>query len=1244
MNLLVDSFKNYLTSQKKVSPVTLKNYITDLSKFVKWFEATYGKPFQPYDLTPEVINDFSSLNSQLSTQNISPRSLARYISTLRRFTNFLAEQKLISENPFDQLSTLSAHTSTSSDPWHLKAFKNFLYLSGASRLTSKNYMVDIAAFTNWLTETDPSANDSNYIEIHNNSFDEYKQRLTSVLNLSPKTVNRKLSSIRKYLTFAQASGLTKEKKIEQEKKDSSLNLSDLHQAESLISQRSYLNYSSFPPLRLLQKLIVPYLALEDLIANKITSRIHIERLSKKESSLEKLIHQLIYSRPEWYKRYHNVSAVHHLHFAILVAYASIVGLLIYNNLFAQASRTLAATTAPASVLSFQGRLTDKDNNPVASATNVRFIIYSDATASGSALLWQDAQKVAPDTNGIFRVLLGASSNTIPASLFSQQDILYLGITIGTTPELTPRQRIAAVPYATNSETLSGMRPTTDSQASTTNAILALDSSGNLTIGGSAAPTFAAAGGQFKLSGQPLVLATNSSSNSNIQLVPDGTGLIDLQRPLVNTTASGTTSPGGVEVEDRFSVSATESAVAAFIVNNNTTGGDIFAASSSASTRFVLSNTGDISLQPGVAVDTLSIGTMSIGGTNATTLIIGRNGQGIILPGFTGQNGALYGTYGTGDLASAITPTAGLCLISGLQNPSWGPCSSFWSQGPGTITTNIVADVLIGGDSTSSAKFAFINLNAGVPKARIVGNLLVMPGTGGGNVGIGEENPQTRLHVKADSDGDLLRLEDSDGTCNLNPETVGLNIACLSDERLKTNIVDAASVLPLLMQIKVRDYTVRASGEQTTGVIAQELAPIAPQMVRSNSNGLLSVSLPSPWILLKAIQEVNNKIDSIEQVTTQSLSQLSIAREALVSPLASIDEIHTNIISPLAPNQDHVLIKGNLAVDGSATISGSLTANSLQTTADATVAGTLTAQTVDSSRLTVDNATVSGTLYANNIEANSISGLDERIATVSSRTISNYHEQLATASSSDSAALEIGSANWRMEIGNYVDVQNLSADFATFRQGLIAFGPSTFSDASVLNILSIGTNMQIGPYSINTLGGDLEIQSLKQGTISLMAGAVRIETDGTLKVAGTAEFAQDITVHGKVRANVISPLANQDSVNISGNLVASGSGTFDKLKLSLIEPAYAISDTEVVATGSAGTARVMPYRTELTIDNPNVTDKSLIYITPVGTNNQVLNLLRQVPEDPAFPGIEGSFTVGVDTWAQSEKQFNWIIVN
>jgi len=231
---------------------------------------------------------------------------------------------------------------------------------------------------------------------------------------------------------------------------------------------------------------------------------------------------------------------------------------------------------------------------------------------------------------------------------------------------------------------------------------------------------------------------------------------------------------------------------------------------------------------------------------------------------------------------------------------------------------------------------------------------------------------------------------------------------------------------------------------------------------------------------------------------------------------------------------------------------------------------------------------------------------------------------------------------------------------------MVFGSTSLSDTSVVGQLSINGNLILANDSVNVLGADLNLQPLRQGGISLMGGLVYFDTDGNLKVGGNAEFAKNVTVKGTLAANVISPLPGNDltvglsdkskllvnnasnsailAINQLGDIIASGEATFSKLNLGLVQPALAVSPTEVVATGSAGTASIAPHQTQVTIDNVLVTDKSLIYVTPVGAaSGQNVYLLGQTP-DESLNNIKGSFTVGISSSMPSAIKFNYLIVN
>ena len=97
-------------------------------------------------------------------------------------------------------------------------------------------------------------------------------------------------------------------------------------------------------------------------------------------------------------------------------------------------------------INYQGKLTDTTDSPVTDGVyHFTFKLFDVAT--GSSSLWTETDRVAQVTNGLFSIMLGAST-TFPADLFNQT--LYLEVTIGTTTPsetLTPRKILGAVPAA-----------------------------------------------------------------------------------------------------------------------------------------------------------------------------------------------------------------------------------------------------------------------------------------------------------------------------------------------------------------------------------------------------------------------------------------------------------------------------------------------------------------------------------------------------------------------------------------------------------------------------------------------------------------------------------------------------------------------------------------------------------------------------------------------------------------------------
>ncbi|MDZ4227751.1 MAG: hypothetical protein U1E54_00735, partial [Candidatus Levybacteria bacterium] len=91
-----------------------------------------------------------------------------------------------------------------------------------------------------------------------------------------------------------------------------------------------------------------------------------------------------------------------------------------------------------------------------------------------------------------------------------------------------------------------------------------------------------------------------------------------------------------------------------------------------------------------------------------------------------------GTTGTNDLGASALPWDNL-YVDNIYSPSTG-VSGYFQRNSGSLSpTNITDDLLLGGTSTSSAKFAFLNMAGGTPTASISGNLsLAVPTTAGAN--------------------------------------------------------------------------------------------------------------------------------------------------------------------------------------------------------------------------------------------------------------------------------------------------------------------------------------------------------------------------------------------------------------------------------------------------------------------------------------------------------------------------------
>ena len=120
-----------------------------------------------------------------------------------------------------------------------------------------------------------------------------------------------------------------------------------------------------------------------------------------------------------------------------------------------------ATSTSTGTISYQGRLADADGNPLTGTYNIEFRLYDVPT--GGVPLWTElwtGPNAVEVSDGLFNVMLG-SLTPISAEAVEENDTLYLGITVGTDDEMTPRVPLGSVPWAMQASTVPDGSITTD---------------------------------------------------------------------------------------------------------------------------------------------------------------------------------------------------------------------------------------------------------------------------------------------------------------------------------------------------------------------------------------------------------------------------------------------------------------------------------------------------------------------------------------------------------------------------------------------------------------------------------------------------------------------------------------------------------------------------------------------------------------------------------------------------------------
>ena len=217
----------------------------------------------------------------------------------------------------------------------------------------------------------------------------------------------------------------------------------------------------------------------------------------------------------------------------------------------------------------------------------------------------------------------------------------------------------------------------------------------------------------------------------------------------------------------------------------------------------------------------------------------------------------------------------LTIFEGTERDSIfiGPNSN--SGGVGRVEIDTAR--LVVGNTINEPDFQYLAGFAG--KVHVEDNLMVKGGTHGWGIIINEQGSSLSIGVSAkNNEGEVASGQhdhsiiqattDVDTTIAFQNGSIVSNIAISisSDQRLKENITDEPKALEKIEEVRVVNYTLKSDThkKERTGVIAQEIQEIYPNLVSENKDGILSVDYAGlSCKLLQAVKELSQKVSDLE---------------------------------------------------------------------------------------------------------------------------------------------------------------------------------------------------------------------------------------------------------------------------------------------------------------------------------------------------------------------------------------------
>jgi hypothetical protein len=340
----------------------------------------------------------------------------------------------------------------------------------------------------------------------------------------------------------------------------------------------------------------------------------------------------------------------------------------------------------------------------------------------------------------------------------------------------------------------------------------------------------------------------------------------------------------------------------------------------------------------------------------------------------------------------------------------------------------------------------------------------------------------------------------------------------------------------------------------------------------------------------------------------------LVRTGLVST-----NIQTALISPLPDEKDLAIQIGNTNQTDEA---GKLSLQnaqgeevaSIDETGNASFSGELTAENIKTNEVEATKVTVDGQEVATR---QSLTDIEELLHQVEQD--QNLLSQAATWNS-----------NTATESANIKDLA---------LENLLVTGTVAFKSLSLSDSLTLGSDLIIGSFGINTLSAPLPLQSLAMAPVEIMAGKFKIATNGDVEISGNLSVAGKIEVSGFGDLLTLKDTAGSTVATVD----ASGSAQFNEIQTRglIITGAnnssvdQSINPSVINTNATVGKAVIPAGIADITINNSMISDNTLVYLT---ATSSTLNNVLYVKSKEA-----GKFIVGFTDPISQDVSFNWWIV-